>query len=290
MIISRLQGGLGNQLFQYAAARAVSVKKNDDNILFDCLYYLYVRNRGFKLFKFDVVGHIGTVFDSPLYFPSSFPPIRTAYANFYATLFPNKLRRIQEGKLFQFDQRICRESFSEEIIDVDGYWQNWRYADSIREILLKEISPRFELSKIANRYLSLIEKSNSVLVHVRRGDYVKSKSFNICTPEYYLKSVKFIQSKIKSPQFFIFSDELSYAKELFSGLSSVSFVENCADEAEELVLMRLCKNAIIANSTFSWWGAWLNFYQRKIVVAPDPWTKGSSISDIIPREWVLQRV
>jgi hypothetical protein len=136
-----------------------------------------------------------------------------------------------------------------------------------------------------------ISQSKSVSIHIRRTDYVSNPNtrrfHGICDMDYYYKAVKMIAGKVHSSNFFLFSDDINWVKENFRIKYPTIFVDHIGSDAEELLLMSLCKHNIIANSSFSWWGAWLNRNLSKIVIAPKKWFKVNvNERDIVPQEWI----
>ena len=160
---------------------------------------------------------------------------------------------------------------------LDGYWQSEKYFKNIRKILLLDFTLKKE-SKNFLKYKKLIIKTNSVSVHIRHGDYVKRavarKYHGTLSFDYYFKAIELIGKKIKNPRFFVFSDDPMISN--FSGLTN----------NEELILMSKCKHNIIANSSFSWWGAWLNTNPKKIVIAPKKWFRAKTDFEIVPQSWI----
>jgi len=149
-------------------------------------------------------------------------------------------------------------------------------------------------SEFAEKMNQQILSSNSVSLHIRRGDYVQNQEANkfhgICSPEYYSQAMNLIEQKIENPHYFVFSDEVGWVRENIKFNYPVDFVSgNSISEAEELSLMSKCKHNIIANSSFSWWGTWLNTSPEKIVIAPKKWIENTDLadaSDLIPKEWI----
>jgi hypothetical protein len=165
-------------------------------------------------------------------------------------------------------------------IYLDGYWQNPKYFEIYRKDLLTQIVPVKKLSKNAQKLLSDIENINSISIHIRRGDYAsnpKAKNHHGILPvSYYKKSVENIKSRLNKQIYFIFTDDASWTKTQFTFLNKPIFISDFLNnEIEELYLMSRCKHNIIANSTFSWWGAWLNQNKNKLIIAPKSWFKNT---------------
>jgi hypothetical protein len=176
---------------------------------------------------------------------------------------------------------------------LEGFWQCERYFTNIRSVLLKEFTPKNQFNLANAELLSRINSVNSVAVHIRRGDYVTnpqaSKFHGILPLSYYERAIKLIEEKIGNPEFFVFSDDQEWVKLNFKIPYPVHFVEKNQgkDAVFDLALMAACRHNVIANSSFSWWGAWLNTNPLKIVIAPHRWFADSSVSsaDLLPSSW-----
>ena len=146
--------------------------------------------------------------------------------------------------------------------------------------------------KLHQKYLNLINNKNSVAIHIRRGDYLNDPKVRcihgILGSDYYKKSINYIKKKVKNPFFFIFSDDIELVKKNFSFFNNKKYIFiDTKSSINDLYLMSNCKHFIIANSTFSWWGAWLSKNKRKIVCAPKRWLRARiSTPDIIPESWI----
>ena len=174
---------------------------------------------------------------------------------------------------------------------LDGYWQSPKFFEEIREILIKDLTLA-NPSSSAEILQTKIQQTNSVAIHVRRGDYIKNpivlKEFGICSDQYYTKAVKHILKNVDDSLFFVFSDDINWVKENIALPNSTVYIDdpNLTD-VEELILMSKCKHNIIANSSFSWWGAWLNTNANKIAIAPTPWFDLAPYDkDLIPISWI----
>lgn len=177
-------------------------------------------------------------------------------------------------------------------IFVDGFWQNYKYMIPIQQQLLATFKFKLPMNNNMFEYYSgEIDRVNSVSIHIRRGDYLE-KQFSdlnvIKSSEYYFKAIKLLYSHITLPVFFVFTDDFQWAKKQFVG-SNFIFVEGNTGSTSylDMYLMSKCKSNIISNSTFSWWGAWLNQNEDKLVIAPSMWTLETPSSELCPPEWVL---
>lgn len=284
MVIVKLSGGLGNQMFQYAAARALCKSP----VVFDFTH----------LNKNNISNEFFTARDYELYVFENL--ITQKKTDFFIR---SALSRRKEFKIFKFlltrqlrnlvylnDESYPGYLKNNRDVFLDGYFQDPRYFEKIRATLLNEFSfPT--LPKTLNPYLNLIESSNSVAIHVRRGDYLKSNvnaHHGVLQLSYYQNAIKKIQQQAKNPIFLVFSDDINWCKEnLIISDEQLIYVTN-RDEPSwtEMYLMSRCKHNIIANSTFSWWAAWLNQNTNNLTVAPKNWFKTVE-TKIIPGEWII---
>lgn len=293
MVVVRIYGGLGNQFFQYALGRNLaSLLKTD--LVIDTSWYK-------KIPKGDTV----RIFELSRYKISGRYPKGTEA--FLCLLYGNRLLRkipfifnfmkwhyIKE-KNFLFDENILKLKGN---LYLDGYWQSFKYFDQAQKIIRNELVTEIGFSELDNQIIKKIKKHNSVSIHIRRGDYVNNKqSFNVhgvCSLDYYNAAISLILSKVQNPYFFIFSDDLVWAKQNLSlpSSSNVVFVDhnNTENAFQDMRLMSMCHHNIIANSTFSWWAAWLNLTKEKIVIAPQQWFANKTLKEIqslFPLEWIL---
>ena len=272
MIVVRLKGGLGNQMFQYALGRVLSLKNNTKlklDISFFNLNFKSITKRTYNLDVFNVKAEI----------------TRSSYLIFM-------LRRIFKSngqeKSFQFDKRILSIGGNAYL---DGYWQSPRYFEGFEEVVRRDFTLKNVLLHNTKILAEEIKSSNSLGIHVRRGDYVGNKNYEVVNNDYYRKGIEIISEKTKVEKIYVFSDDIEWCKKNIKFDISTIFVGNDSAGVKgegNIYLMSLCQNFVIPNSTFSWWAAWLAPYQAKIVVAPKQWFSDASIStdDLMPKEWV----
>ena len=168
---------------------------------------------------------------------------------------------------------VFPEAVETENVIAQGYWQSERYFHSVADELRKEFAvSRLPLTDKNRLVLLLIENSESVCVHIRRGDYVRNGKTD-CPDVYYETGKKYMEQQLEHPRFFVFSDEIAYAKKLQFWPSDTVFVDFNSFAIEDFRLMCACKHFVISNSTFSWWAQYLSDHQGKIVVAPRPWSR-----------------
>lgn len=284
MIIVQIKGGLGNQMFQYAAARQLSVKHGVP-LKLDTLSFLQSETgdhtkRCFELDKFKIDAQIAQKQEIDTLKKKSF-------SNFIRQTY------IRE-RLFGIFARNLKSAGNNCYLN--GYWQNEKYFKEIDDIIRREF---VFIEELNDDYITgireQITQSEAVSVHFRRGDYVADKKINqthgVCSMEYYQKAVEKIAQNVFNPVFFVFSDDIGWAKSHFRTRFPMVFVEK-SDETQhsDFRLMSLCKHNIIANSSYSWWAAWLNTNNKKTVIAPQQWfsnkRKQRQAKHITPKEWM----
>lgn len=284
-IITKLQGGLGNQMFQYATGRSVA-QRNGAELKLDIFALKHDPQREYALGCFNTTQRIATQEEI-----SKFLRHKTRKGKFwfwYNRWIADEKRYTQE-KQFNFDQHILE---LKDPVYLDGAWQTEKYFKDIRDLLQKEFTLRSEPSAETKDWIKKVSACTSVSLHIRRGDYVSNHAANqfhgTCPIKYYEKAINLISQKIKDPVFFIFSDEIAWAKDNLNAPFPLYFIsgKNISD-CEEMTIMSSCKNNIIANSSFSWWGAWLNKNPYKLVIAPQKWftTKKMNTADLTPESW-----
>jgi len=284
MIITRIIGGLGNQMFQYAIARAMA-ERNQDNFKLDISFYPKQTLRKYELNLFNIQEDIATKEEC------------IAFRGKEDFLFKVKQRlKLPLNRPKTYVKEIKNPIFDEKIYSIksdvflDGFWQNEQYFKEIREILIKEFTPKNSISQEAIKYLKNIENTNSISLHVRRGDYINDKHTNsvhgVCGIDYYKRAIAYMNRYIDKPVFYIFSDDIDWCKENFDFIENKIFIDNTKSAFDDLELMKNCKHNIIANSTFSWWGAWLNQNYKKIVVVPTIWWSLKPKLHIATDQWV----
>lgn len=284
MIVSRLVGGLGNQMFQYAAGRALALRRGVpfriDRRTFDS-YKTHAF--GLNCFRADLA-------EAPAeQLPDGAKEIRI---NRLLRPFLGGALRVYAEKAFTYDPEVLRLP---DRTYLDGYWQSEKYfadcADAVRQDFIVRHAPSPE----NQQWLERIAAADSVSLHVRRGDYVTNASaaavHGTCDLGYYQRAVDIVrQVSGRDLVLFVFSDDPDWAAANLQLPFEIHLVRNnnAATNYEDLRLMSACRNHVIANSSFSWWGAWLNPSPSKIVVAPQRWflAKDMVDRDLIPETWL----
>ena len=281
MIIIKLAGGLGNQLFQYSLGRHLA--KNQQTILkMDISNFKNDTLRDYALGVFKIKEIFATTEEI-----NSFK--KKGLGKKFNSFLPYPLKYYIQENESAFEKKIFT---TKNNIYIDGYWQSEKYFKAIENDIRQEITLKEPLGEKCLEIVKKITETNSISIHIRHGDYLNdklSKIFEICSPEYYTQAISLMAKKIEQPYFFIFSDDIAWAEKNLKTNFPIEYVsKNKFEDYKELVLMGMCKHNIIANSSFSWWGAWLNNNHQKIVIAPKTWFKDPAkiIKDIIPDSWI----
>ncbi|MFZ1388643.1 MAG: alpha-1,2-fucosyltransferase [Thiolinea sp.] len=290
MIISNILGGLGNQMFQYANSRYLSILHNQPLLLDISDFNGYSLHNGFELNRiFNISAQIAQPKDVERILGWQ----RSKSIRYFVR--KNKLRFIRNKNY------ILEPCFNYwKIINtldppyyLEGYWQSELYFMQIQDIIRNDFSFNEVLTGINKELSEKINSTNSVSLHIRRGDYLNIKNKKIhapCPLRYYQDSIRIILEQVINPSFFVFSDDINWAKENLILDFDVNYISHNTGlmSYNDMNLMSLCKNNIIANSSFSWWGAWLNANPNKIVIAPKKWFEvEKDTSDLYPIGWIL---
>jgi hypothetical protein len=292
MITSKLRGGLGNQLFQYAIGLQLSTELNTMLKLDLSDYEKQDNIRSYKLDVFNIEVPIATPEEIRGYEKKQKQITSIKGYRFFKKLIPLKWFSIIQEPYYHYTPSINKIGKNHLLI---GNWQTEKYFDKVIPQLRRNLTLKNKLSNDAQYYAEKISNVNAISVHIRRGDYVSvpkfAERFGTCSTEYYQTATEYLLSQIPDAHFFVFTDDLKWVKahpELFSGCEKVTYIENTTADYEDLILMSKCKHHILANSSFSWWGAWLNASTQKIITAPKIWFAGlpHDTSDLIPKSWI----
>lgn len=271
MIVVQLIGGLGNQLFQYAAAKALALQTKQ-KLSLDTSQFENYKLHNYALNHFNV---ISKTYKKP---------------NRYLRKIKSFYQKSILYKEVDFGYNSQLSSLEADVIFLEGYFQSEKYFLKYEKEIRTDFKIITPLKKITADAIENIQAVNSVSIHVRRGDYLNNFLHNTSKEEYYKRAVEIIENKIDSPVFFVFSDDMEWVKSNFITKQKTVFIDfnDASTNFEDIKLMSSCKHNIIANSSFSWWGAWLNENPDKIVIAPELWFNDNSINtkDIIPTNWV----
>lgn len=279
MNIIEMSGGLGNQMFQYALYLSFIAKGID--VKLDTSFY---KDKNQTLRKLEI---------------SKFTNVIIKEATRIEVIknkgFSNRvLKSLYFGNNYveNLDKGYQPEIFDLENAYISGYWQCEKYFKDIRSYILNAFD--FEVAMRNASIFELCEKiktMNAVSLHIRRSDYLNEANYkiygDICTKQYYENAISYIRKRIKEPHFFVFSDDIEWCKKNSLLNEKMTFVDSSGwDNVTDMYLMTLCKYHIIANSSFSWWGAWLGVNEDKLVIAPEKWFNNHEHTDMICEDWV----
>ncbi|MCX5632671.1 MAG: alpha-1,2-fucosyltransferase [Phycisphaerae bacterium] len=289
MIIICLKGGLGNQLFQYAAARSLA-HIHKTAVKLDTTAYYYGGPRQFELSHFNIQENIAVAAEIEKLTEARQNRLQKSFYSLlhsHSKLSPNHIRYNKpqyKADFFKLSDNIYLE----------GYWLSEKYFSNIKDIIRQEFTFKEKPDDKNQKLADNITAVNSVSIHIRRGDYTEDskavQSHGICSVQYYRDCIEYITKKVENPHFFIFSDRPEWSKDILKLSYPATYISQNFGEKdyEDMRIMSLCKHNIIANSTFSWWAAWLNSNPQKIVLAPQKWfaDKKFNIDDIVPAGWI----
>jgi len=283
MVIIHLKGGLGNQMFQYAFGRSLSIKRGAE-LKLDILDSPIIGikhdiERPYLLSNFNINAEIATKEEV------------LKERKPFLLLLSKIWRRVSRYDYFKFDTSFFKKGSDY----FEGFWwQSEKYFKDIRNQLLSEYTLKASFGTNAEKITTVIRQAESpVSIHIRRGDFASDQTtrehHGLLSNDYYIKAIELINRKVSFATFFIFSDDIEWVKTNLQLPSTTLFVSGGTIlDTEELFLMTLCKHHVIANSSFSWWGAWLGTHPEKIVIAPQKWITDPSVdaSDVYPEGWI----
>lgn len=306
MIYVEMHGRLGNQMFQYAAARKLQ-EETGQKLMFNFKKVIGANTEGtigwedslkdFRVNEYEVVEHCNNLFEKIsivkqlvcMLYAVSYKPFMKNINNWYKyqikwcpLLDKLGIRWIANG-YFDFKNNKERD------ILLNGSFESPQYFDGIRDILLTEFQPKKELLKQNLELYKIIKNTESVCVSVRHFQLEGHQKtlYDVCTKEYYNSAIKYMKDKLNNPHFIFFSDDLEWVRKVFDTLDlSYSFETPNNPVWEKLRLMCACKHFIIPNSTFAWWAQYLGEYGKKIVIGPNKWFNDSYESPLIRDEWI----
>lgn len=308
MIIVKIHSGLGNQLFEYACARNLAIKYNKE-IKFDITALKgqeeYYNCSIYRLHHYNVIENVLDEKDAQLFYRKEysgiFYKIFRKLSNKKIFLYKNNKFEVNDGDFHVHQKKL----FKNGSIYLNGYFGDAKFFRENNAIISKELTLKLPINEVNQEFKTQMLNCNSVGIHIRRGDYAKNNHFfNILDKDYYKSAIDYIRQFHTDCHFYIFSDNLSEAKEIigytlneneFTLVTTNSPLEGfVSSETDymELELMRSCKHFIIANSTFSWWGAWLIENPKKIIVAPKKWFNAKEeqklyeAGKLVPSEWI----
>jgi len=287
--VVKFKGGLGNQLFQYVFLRRLEILFYQA-VKADFSFYKNAGNdiiKNPKILNFNV--RINKITEKELknilHYVIDDNPKKLSYkAKIFIEKSINRRYFFEKNRLFIDISSIINYDY------FDGYWQSYKYLKGIEDIVKTELVLKEPISKSAQKWIELLSKENSIFIGSRFSDYLLKKTkkkMGIMDLYYYVKAMEIIKNSVNNPLFIVFSDDIKLAKDYFKGVKNLIFFEEpkISDE-EELIIRSKCKHAIIPNSTYNWWGAWLIENPSKIIIAPKKWFADGSPIEIIPPEWI----
>lgn len=289
MVITQLTGGLGNQLFEYALGRHLA-ELNNDELLLDTTGFETYKLHSYGLGPFNIRQTFATPTQVRSFRKYRRKPSRAWFL--YNRLIADPNRYVEERR-FNFDTEILTRKSP---IYLEGFWQTEKYFVGIEDIIRQEVTVATPLPSRDKKVANQIAAVNAVSLHVRRTDYATDQKtleyHGLCSIEYYRQAAGLIGAKHPSPHFFVFSDDHQWTKGNLKLPYPVTHVDHNGPDKnyEDLRLMSLCRHHIIANSSFSWWGAWLNPRKDKTVIAPARWFNNVKANvdtrDVVPDSWI----
>ncbi len=291
MIVVKLIGGLGNQMFQYALGRRLAHERRVP-LKVDLSWFRAQKQtqvdtvRSYALDGWRIRASPATARDL-WWFPQLRPGL-TRFSDYIAWLAPP----VVSEKSCGFDPDVLRTPRSAYL---SGYWQSERYFGSVRSFLLEDFALSIPPCSHASELARQIEGAPVISLHVRRADYLSNPAaaafHGVCSPEYYRSAMRWVAGQVGDAHFLVFGDDLQWARDKLQSAWPTTFVEHSLDcpPHNDIWLMSLCSHHIIANSSFSWWGAWLAENPSQLVVAPRRWFRDERLdtSDLLPDRWTM---
>lgn len=292
MIVTKLQGGHSNQLFQYATGRSLAMRLGVDLFMDRQWFGAIAEGDTRRVYELD-----GYTFEQKFIGPESFT---LAEAADRLSQLRRVLRRTPRKPLLEH-HRQQGNGFDEAVLRLpddsylEGWWQDERYFTEIRQTLLEEIELKDPMTAIDAERLRQIRAGVSVSVHVRRGDYVSNaatRAFHgVLGGSYYEAALECIVQLTgeRALELFVFSNDIAWCKQELELGYPTTFIDSGNSGAEDMRLMKHCRHHVVANSSFSWWGAWLSDHPGKVVVAPKNWFNDATANaetEIVPAGWV----
>lgn len=295
MIVVRIYEGLGNQMFEYAYAYALSKWARKKNIKI----YLDMRKEAVTVYDKRRMGRPLNIDLFNISLPIADEEILKHWDYMTEeTLIHKAINCMQDIGLWKYQIKHEAEfNYNRSCLRVRdysyliGWFQHYEYFERYRGALLKEFTLKKEL-QMPVQLRHILDAYQVISVHIRRGDYITDirarKAMCICGRDYYINAIKYLKSKLSNPYLFIFTNDEEWVEENLQCDIPYIVVSNHYDlsDIQEMVLMSMCNHNIIANSTFSWWGAWMNTYQNKIVVAPRKWFVDGTRKNIAMESWI----
>lgn len=287
MILTQIAGGLGNQMFQYACGQALAARL-DTQLKLDLSWFGHQNLRHYGLDVFNIVEDVAT----PAEINDAQAKVQkpAGIRSFWRWL-QSDWHHFPEHQMFVYDPAIERLTTGKNVY-LTGYWQSEKYFADQTASIRNAFKPRQPLSPENQELAAEMQNRQSVSVHVRRGDYINdphtSSLHLVCTLQYYQTAMQHISNTIDTPDFYIFSDDPAWCAENLHSDYPITIMSNNQTPAHhELLLRSYCQHHILSNSSFSWWGVWLNYNMDKRIIVPDQWLPGQKTMalTVIPKQW-----
>lgn len=290
MIVVNLMGGLGNQMFQYALGRKLSMLQQT-MLFLDCTFLntpnpLHIK-REYELDIFKIQAKTATVTELKEFESIKNNPLIRKIYQWMPGFFSYHL--VTE-KGHAFDPAVLKAPINSW---VNGFWQTEKYFSDIADVIRSDFEFKLPSTGLNKTLSEKIRSCESLGIHIRRGDYTNPDIMayhGMCSENYYYDALEIIRKKATVQELFIFSDDMEWVnKHLKFDLPTTTIIHNTGKNSfEDMRLMSLCKHNIVANSSFSWWGAWLNRNKNKVVIAPKVWIadKNTDTKDVVPENWI----
>lgn len=283
MIIIKLLGGMGNQMFQISLYKALEERGKDVYLDTTKIHqYLKGYNRASVFDVFNIKVRNATI--------EQIEKLSDEKKDLFSKIRRKMFVRKKTHYLEKEEGAFSSEIFELDDVYLDGYWQTYKYFLDYRNQVLEMFCFPDITDDVNKNYLKMINNSKcAVSLHIRLGDYLELARIygGICTEDYYKSAILYFKNKYKNPTFYVFSNDPKTAKNICNDESFIFIEAN--DESKgwiDMFLMTQCNHNIIANSSFSWWGAWLNQHENKEVIAPKKWINNEEMRDICPKEWI----
>ncbi len=293
MRIVKLKGGLGNQMFQYSYAKLIE-KITGDIVKLDYTSFQSLNSDNIRvprITKFNISLDAATqedIRDICIISHNSNSLSLKYKVGIFAESRLNKKYFLEPNRAYIAPESLMSYRY------FDGYWQSWRYVDLVKDEILRDFTPNYVMDSRTVCLQEELMTQNAVFVGVRRGDYSKEKShYGSFGSDYYLSAMRYIEERVINPTYYIFSNDIPWCKENLNWDGRTVIYreqEKQVGDFEELMLMASCKHAIIINSSFHWWGAWLISGKEKTVCCPEKWWFDDKPIDIIPDDWVRIKI
>ncbi|MDD3877884.1 MAG: alpha-1,2-fucosyltransferase [Bacteroidales bacterium] len=304
MILSRIQGGLGNQMFQYALGRSLSLKLNKKLYLDISGMSRHVEGHLDRFFMLDAFNIKASIADEKILkkvkfgniWDIIFSPTQIHFKQLVFDEMPDNKSYYKNSayKVLPLTYKFYRDIMESRkgTIIFDGYWQSYKFFSNIEDTLKEDFVIQKKLNPQIKGLHEQIKACGSIAIHIRRSDYLTTeygqKYYATIPMMYYQKALEYVSNKVKDMKTYIFSDDIEWCRTYFKPPLETIYISN-EDPVEDFLLMQSCKHQIIANSTFSWWTAWLNQNPQKIIISPAQWYQHvgeEEMDELLPESWI----